>query len=110
MMFRGGEVTSFSRKQMLNAKCSAEAELIGVDIALPQIMWTHYFLEAQDYTVKQNILHKNQSAMIMKTKGKNASSKQTKHIKVRYFLSKIERNKNKSNWPTVLPTKCGMIY
>ena len=38
MTFRGGAVTSFSRKQKLNAKISTEAGWIGVDEALPQII------------------------------------------------------------------------
>ena len=36
-----------SKKQKLNKKRSAEAELIGADNAMPHMLWTGYFLEAQ---------------------------------------------------------------
>ena len=35
-----GAITSFSCKQKLNAKSSTEAELIGIDEAMSQILWT----------------------------------------------------------------------
>ena len=38
-----GTLISFSRKQKLNAKSSTEAELIRIDDALPQILWTKFF-------------------------------------------------------------------
>ena len=47
-------VTSFSHKQKLNTKSLTEAELIGVDDALPQILWTRYFLEQQGYSIIKN--------------------------------------------------------
>ena len=37
-MLGGSAVTSFSKKQMLNADSSVEGELIGVDNELPQIL------------------------------------------------------------------------
>ena len=41
MTLGGGTVSSFSRKQKLNGKSSTEAELIGMDDALPQIYKTY---------------------------------------------------------------------
>ena len=74
-----GMVISFSWKQKLNAKSSTEAELIDIDKALPQIVWTCYFLEEQGYPTKQNIIHQdNQSSIILERNGKSSSSKQTK--------------------------------
>ena len=59
--FDGGTVTSFSRKQIVNAKSSTEAELIGVDEALPHLLQIWYILEEQDYAVKkQHTLPKQQ--------------------------------------------------
>ena len=49
MTLGGGAVTSFSIKQCINTKSSTKAELIGVDEALPQILWTRYLLEEQGY-------------------------------------------------------------
>ena len=62
---------SFSQKQKLNAKSSTEAELIGIDEALPQILWTHYFLEEQGHPTKQNIIHQdNHSSITLEQNGK----------------------------------------
>ena len=42
-----GAAISFSRGQKLNFKSSTKAELVGVDDAIPQMMWGKYFIEAQ---------------------------------------------------------------
>ena len=44
-----GEISSFSRKQKLNGKSLTEAELIVIDEALPQVLWTKYFVENEGY-------------------------------------------------------------
>ena len=44
-----GSVYSTSVRQRLNTKSSTEAELVGVDDVMPQVLWTKYFLEAQGY-------------------------------------------------------------
>ena len=41
-----GAPISFSRKQKLNVRSSCEGELVGIDDALPIILWTRYFIEA----------------------------------------------------------------
>ena len=97
MTMGSGAITSFSRNQKISSKSSIEAELIGVDDALPQILWTGYFMESQGYKVKDNILYQDKkSAMLLKQNGKNSSSKMMKHIKVRHFLFKIKLIKEKS--------------
>ena len=48
-----GSIISISKKQKLNTKSSAEAELIGADEAMPQMLWTRYFLEAQGYGIDE---------------------------------------------------------
>ena len=90
MTLEKGAFTSFSRKQKLNAKSSTEAELIGVDDVMPQILWTRYFLEAQGYKVVENIIMQdNISAIKLEQNVKASSSQNTKHINIRCFLSKI---------------------
>ena len=42
-----GAVYSTSVKQKLNVKSSTEAELVGADDVLSQVLWTNYFLETQ---------------------------------------------------------------
>ena len=63
---------------------------MGVDDAMAWILWCKYF-KAQGYTVGQNILYQdNKSTILLATNGRWSSSKRTKHIKSRYFLSKTE--------------------
>ena len=88
MMSMGrGSPISFSRKQKLNVRSSCEGELVGIDDALPLILWTRYFIESLGYTVDQNILYQdNKSTILLANNGRWSSSKRTKHIKSRYFL------------------------
>ena len=82
-----GALYSSSTRQKLNTKSSTEAELVGVNDLMQQILWTRYFLESQGYEVRDNIVHQdNQSAILMEQKGKGSSSKRTRHINVRYFF------------------------
>jgi len=42
-----GTTYSASTKQKLNMKSSTEAELVAIDDAMAQVLWTRHFLEAQ---------------------------------------------------------------
>jgi hypothetical protein len=82
-----GSVYSASKTQRLNTKSSTEAELVGVDDVMAQVLWTRYFLEAQGYEVRDNIVYQdNQSTMLLEKNGRGSSSKRTRHINVRYFF------------------------
>ena len=84
-----GATISFSHKQKLNVRSSCEGELVGLDDALPLILWARYFLEALGYTVNFNIVYQdNKSTILLATNGRWSSSKRTKHIKSRYFFIK----------------------
>ena len=84
-----GSIISMSKKQKINTKISTESELIGADDALPQMLWTKYFVESQGYKVNENIMYQdNMSAMLLEKNGKKSSTKNTKHINVRYFFIK----------------------
>ena len=64
-------------------------QLVGMDDALPMVLWGLYFIEAQGYTVEQNIgFQDNISTMRLEVNGTMSSSKRTKHIKARYFFVK----------------------
>ena len=52
MTMGSGAIISFSRKQKINGKNSMEVELIGVDDALPQILWMRCFMENQGYKMR----------------------------------------------------------
>ena len=82
-----GSVYSTSVRQKLNTKSSTEAELVGVDDVMPQIIWTRYFLENQGYGIHESKIYQdNQSAMLMEKNGKASTSKRTRHINIRYFF------------------------
>ena len=45
-------------RQKLNTKSSTEAELVGVDDVMPQVIWMRYFLEAQgSYGVRESKIY-----------------------------------------------------
>ena len=49
-------------------------------------MWTKLFLEAQGFTIKENIIHRdNQSTMKLEQNGKTSSGKRTRHFNIKYF-------------------------
>jgi hypothetical protein len=76
-----------SKKQKLNTKSSTECELVGVDDASPQMLWTRYFIEGQGYGVESSIIKQdNLSAILLEKNGRASSSKRTKHINVRSFF------------------------
>jgi hypothetical protein len=82
-----GAVYSRSTRQKLNTKSSTEAELVGVDDVMAQILWTKYFLEAQGYKINDSkIFQDNQSTILLAKNGKRSSSKRTRHINIRYFF------------------------
>jgi hypothetical protein len=82
-----GTVISFLNTHKINSNSSTESELIGADQALSSILHTRYFIEAQGYSVEQNILFQdNQLMMRLEVNGSFSSSKCTKHIKCRYFF------------------------
>ena len=71
-----GAAISFSRKHKINTKSSTESKLVGADQALPSILYTQNFIEAQGYSVEQNILFQdNQSTMRLEVNGPASSSK-----------------------------------
>ncbi len=75
-----------STKHKLNTHSSTESEIVAVDDLIPQILWTHLFMMAQGFIVRDNILYQDEkSAMLLDTNGRSLSSKRTRHIKIRYY-------------------------
>jgi hypothetical protein len=63
---------------------------------MPWTLWTKWFLQAQGYTVNQNIFYQdNQSTMKLAQNGIMSTSEKTRHINIRYFFIKdtIKREK-----------------
>jgi hypothetical protein len=79
-----GAVFATSTKQKLNTKSSTEAEIVSVNDAMPQLLWTRYFLQTQGYDVHDSIVFQdNQSAMLLEKNCCGSSSKRTRHINIR---------------------------
>jgi hypothetical protein len=75
MSMGNGAIYSLSKKQKLNTKSSTEAELVGADDILPQMIWTRNFMNAQGWTLQRNLLYQdNQSAMLLEKNGSASSS------------------------------------
>ena len=55
----GGGAYSTSRMQRINTHSSIEAELVGVDDVMAQIVWTRNFPLAQGYCIQHNIVYQD---------------------------------------------------
>ena len=66
-----GAAISASLKHKHNTKSSTKSKIVSADDALPTVLWPTYFLEAQGYTVEQNILYQdNQSTSRLQVNGR----------------------------------------
>ena len=94
--FRWGVFATKCQKQRLNTKSSTEGEIVGVSNFLPNMMCVSMFLEAQGFTLEENILYQdNESAMRIVLYGKRSCSAKTKHMNHRYFWIKNRLEKEK---------------
>jgi hypothetical protein len=90
---RGFPIAS-SAKQKVNTRSSRETEIVGADDFMPAIFWTHYFMKAQGYSVKDNVLFQDKkSSILLENNGKASSSKRTRNINIRYFFITDRVNK-----------------
>ena len=55
MTMGGGAMQTLTRKQKLNSRSSTEAELIGINDAITQMLWTKMFMAEQGYPIEKNI-------------------------------------------------------
>jgi hypothetical protein len=59
-----GATTSVSNKQKINVGSSTKGEIVGAHDFLGKIMGAKYFIEAQGYTVDQNIVYQDNQATL----------------------------------------------
>ena len=84
-----GTIYGTLTQQKINTKSSTEAELVGVNDVMPQVLWTRYFMEAQGYEIKDSIVYQdNKSTILLAENGKASSGRRTRHINIRYFFVK----------------------
>ena len=82
-----GTITSISKKQKLNTWSSTEAELVGSDDIMGDILWSQKLLQAQGYNIKHNILEQdNKSTIILQENRNKNQSQHTRHLDIRYFF------------------------
>ena len=80
---------NFARKKKIQGQIYMEDELIGTYDALLQEIWYKYFIEAQGYTMENNIFNQyKKSAIILEVNSKFSRPKRTNHIKTRYLFIK----------------------
>ena len=81
-----GAMVNISRKHKLNVGSSTEYELVSIADVLGMMMWCKYFMEAQGYTIENNILYQNNKSTILLAKnGRMSAGKNSKHIKNSFF-------------------------
>jgi len=82
-----GVAYSTSCKQKLNTKSSMEAELVAIDNAMGQVLWTRHFLAAKGLHVPMtNIFQDNKSTILLAENGSTSSDKRTRHLDIRYYF------------------------
>ncbi len=86
-IIRKGRCHQYFQKQKLNTKSSMEAQVIRVDDASLQILWTNYFIKAQGYQIAETKVYQdNQNAILLKKNGRQSSGKRTRHMNIWYFF------------------------
>ena len=84
-----------SSKQKINTKSSTEAEVVAVDDLMGHIMWINHFIEAKGISIKNNIVHQNNEAVILlESNGRKSSVKRTKHMILIFFVRDRIENKD----------------
>ena len=95
MKLGSGIVYGGSNKQKINTSSTTQAELVGVSDAMPKVLWSRYFIEAQGYTVEDVVVNQdNQSTILLANNGMNSVGKRSRHIRIKYFFV-TDRIKNK---------------
>jgi hypothetical protein len=84
-----GATSSYSRKVKLNTRSLTKTELVTVDMFMPEMLWSLYFLQAQGYGAECVGLHQdNISVQLLMKNERFSSGKKTKHIKAKFFYIK----------------------
>jgi hypothetical protein len=111
MSFGTGIIHGKASKQRLNTKSSTETEVVRASNYLPYNMWMQHFMEAQGYTLDENMYYQdNQSAMCMEKNGRNLCTGNSRHIHIRFFASKTRLMARGSASCTAPLVRCWQIF
>ena len=81
-----GSIISISSKQKVNARSSTEAELIGIDDIISNVLWAKLFMESQGMKVEHNIIYQdNKSTIQLAENGRHSAGKRSRHLNIKYF-------------------------
>ena len=105
-----GALVNIARKHKLNTGSSTEEELVSIADVLGMMVWCKYFMEAQGYSIEDNILYQdNKSTILLAKNGRMSAGKKSKHIKNRFFLSLIRLPRGISISNTRARVRCGIM-
>ena len=81
-----GAIVNVSRRHKLNVGSSTESELVSIADVLGVMIWCKYFMEAQGYTIDNNLLYQdNKSTILLAKNGRMSAGKASRHIHHRFF-------------------------
>ena len=84
--FGTGVLAPKCSKQKMNSRSSNETEVIGNSEYLPYNIWHEYFLEAQGYKLKSNVLYQdNEGAEKIAKNGTASCGSRSRHINIKFF-------------------------
>ena len=72
--FGRGGIACKSTKQKLNTKSSTEAKFVGASDYLPKTVWVKMFMQAQGYSITENVFEQdNESAIKLEKNGRTSA-------------------------------------
>ena len=82
-----GAAYAQSTHNKINTKSSTESELVKANHLMPQVLQTRYFLEAQGYNFRYNIMYTDDNiSILLEDNGKGYSSKRMRHTNICYLF------------------------
>ena len=79
-------VVSISSKQKVNARSSTEAELIGINDIISNVLWAKLFMQHQGIEIKHNIVYQDiKSTILLAENGRLSAGKRSRHLNIKYF-------------------------
>ena len=101
-----GVLDAKSSKQKMNTRSLTETEFVGTSEALPKTIFRCFFMEAQGYKIKYNVLGKdNESEIKLLKNGRDSCTWNSKHIAIKYFWVTDRIKMVKLSWNTAQRTR-----